>query len=138
MANIEVRYSTGDRFLVQFRDHHVVVDQPKEAGGDDVGPTPTELFVGGLAACVGFYTERFFLRHGLAADGLRVDCDFRLSTHSPSRVGAIEIRVILPAGFPAERRAALMAVIEHCTVQNSLRTPPEVLITLNERETVAA
>lgn len=138
MAEIEVRYSSGDRFLVRFRDHHVVVDQPREVGGDDVGPTPTELFVGGLAACVGFYTERFCLRHGLPADGLRVDCDFQLSTQGPTRVGAIDARIILPSGFPAERRAALLAVVEHCTVQNSLRTPPEVRISLDERDAVAA
>jgi putative redox protein len=138
MAEIEVRYARGDRFLVQFRDHHVVVDQPKEVGGDDVGPTPTELFVGGLAACIGFYAERFFLRHGLPADGLRVDCDFQLSTQGPARVGGIDIRVNLPEGFPAERRAALLAVIEHCTVQNSLRKPPEVRITLSQWSAAAA
>ena len=138
MSDIEVRYSRGDRFLVQFRDHHVVVDQPTEVGGDDVGPTPTELFVGGLAACIGFYAERFFLRHGLSSDGLKVDCDFELSSKGPSRVEVIDLRVTLPQDFPAERRAALLGVIEHCTVHNTLRTPPDIRITLSERETIAA
>ena len=138
MADIEVRYARGDRFLIQVKDHYLVVDQPKESGRDDVGPTPTELFVAGLATCVGFYAERFFVRHGLAADGLRVDCDFDVSRKAPARVDAIDVRVTLPEGFLPERRAALLAVIEHCTVQNSLRMPPEVRITLSDRESIAA
>jgi putative redox protein len=138
MPDIEVRYARGDRFLIQVRDHHLVVDQPRASGGDDVGPTPTELFVAGLATCVAFYAERFFVRHGVSADGLRVDCDFDLTKDSPNRVDSIDLRVTLPAGFLPERRAALLAVIEHCTVHNSLRVPPEVRISLNERETVAA
>jgi putative redox protein len=138
MADIEVRYARGDRFLIQVRDHHLVVDQPQESGGDDVGPTPTELFVAGLATCVAFYAERFFVRHGISADGLRVDCDFDVSSKKPTRVGSIELQVTLPPGFEHERKAALLAVIEHCTVQNSLRQPPEVRITLKEREALAA
>src|SRR6266511_1921923 len=138
MADIEVRYVRGDRFLVEVRDHHIVVDQPRESGGDDVGPTPTELFVAGLAACVGFYAERFLLRHRLSAEGLKVGCDFDLSTDRPARVGAIDLRLTLPGDFPQERQAALLAVVEHCTVHNSLRVAPEVRVSIQEPESVAA
>jgi putative redox protein len=138
MAGIEVRYVRGDRFLIEVRDHHIVVDQPRESGGDDVGPTPTELFVAGLAACVGFYAERFLLRHRLPAEGLKVDCDFDLSTDRPARVEAIDLKLTLPEGFPRERREALLAVVEHCTVHNSLRVPPEVRVSMTEPEVVAA
>jgi len=63
----------------------VVTDQPHDAGGDDVGPTPTELFVTSLASCVGFYAERFLRRHRLPVEGLRVECEFEMGER-PSRV----------------------------------------------------
>jgi putative redox protein len=53
-----------------------------------------------------------------------------MATDRPARVAAIRITVRVPDGFPAERRAALAAVAFHCTVHNSLTTPPEVSITL--------
>jgi putative redox protein len=138
LADIEVRYVRGDRFLIETRGHHLVVDQPRESGGDDVGPTPTELFVAGLAACVGFYAERFLLRHRLPSEGLKVECDFGMTTEGPARVGAIDLRLTVPEEFPPERRAALLAVVEHCTVHNSLRAAPDVRLSITEPESVAA
>jgi uncharacterized OsmC-like protein len=134
MSRIEVRYEGGDRLRMAVRGHEIVLDQPVEDGGGDLGPTPTELFVGGLAACVGFYAERFLRRHGLPLDGLAVECEFSFSTDRPARVSEVELRVLLPAGFPDERREGLRAVVEHCTVHNSIRQAPEVRIELASGE----
>lgn len=134
MAAIEVRHEHGDRFLVRARGHTFTVDQPVDAGGDDLGPMPTELFVASLATCVGFYAERFLRRHDLPTEGLGVDCDFTMSEDRPARVSAIDLSVMLPDGFPDARRAALHAVIEHCTVHNSIVRTPEITIALTAAE----
>lgn len=129
MAGVEVRHQRGDLFLVQVRDHVVMADQPESGGGTDLGPTPTELFVAGLAACVAFYAGRFLRRHGVAAEGLRVDCDYSMAER-PSRVGSVDLRIVPPDGLPEERREALLRVARHCTVHNSIRQAPEVRIEL--------
>lgn len=134
MNEIEVRYIKGDRFLTYVRDHEFLVDQPVADGGDDVGPTPLELFVTSLAACVGFYAERFLARHRLPGEGLRVSARYEMSEDLPARVGSIEVATTLPEGFPPDRMEAIMRVIEHCTVHNSLRQPPEVRLTTRVRE----
>jgi uncharacterized OsmC-like protein len=130
MSDITVRHEGGDRFGIDVRGHRVVVDQPADAGGDDSGPTPTELFVAGLSSCVAFYAERFLRRHDLPVHGLAVDCDFEMSEDRPARVVTVDLRVQLPEGFPEERRPALDRVIEHCTVHNTLRLGTEVRIGL--------
>jgi putative redox protein len=58
MPNLSVAHQGGDRFELGMRGHRLTCDQPLADGGDDQGPTPTELFVGSLAACVGFYARR--------------------------------------------------------------------------------
>lgn len=131
MADIEVRHEYGDRFLVLARGHAFTVDQPIGSGGDDFGPTPTELFVAGLAACVGHYAGRFLRRHELPTEGLAVHCDFRMSEVPPSRVTEIEIKVDLPEVFPEARRRALQRVVERCTVHNSMVQTPDVSISLS-------
>src|SRR3954471_987757 len=130
MLEISVRHEGGDRFGIDVRGHRVVVDQPRDVGGADTGPTPTELFVAGLASCVAFYAERFLRRHDLPVAGLGVDCGFEMSEDSPARVALVDVRVRLPLGFPEERRAALDRVVWHCTVHTTLRLGTEVRIGL--------
>ena len=55
---IAVSYLGGDRLHIDVRGHELSADQPVEDGGGDTAPTPTELFVAGLSACVGFYPCR--------------------------------------------------------------------------------
>ena len=129
MSNITVRHVDGDRFTVEARDHVLTVDQPLAAGGDDTAPTPTELFVASLASCVAFYARRYLARHDLPTTGLRVIGAFDMAQR-PARVGSISLEIILPVGVPGDQRDRMLAVASHCTVHNSLITPPEVLIAL--------
>jgi uncharacterized OsmC-like protein len=128
--DIAVTHVSGDRFAIQVRGHRLVVDQLVADGGQDAGPTPTELFAASLAACVGFYAERFLRRHGLAADRIRVDCHATMSADRPARVAAIALRIGGLPELPSNRRDALLAVVEHCTVHNSIREAPKVEIGL--------
>jgi len=125
-----VRHAGGDRFSIRVRGHELVVDQPLADGGEDGGPTPTELFVASLAACVGFYAERFLRRHGLPADGLRIDAHAAMSADRPARVATVTLRVGGVAELPENRRKGLLAVVEHCTVHNSIRQAPAIEIDL--------
>src|SRR6266487_881406 len=127
---VDVDFLDGEAYEIQVRGHRVRVDQPADLGGDDRAPTPTELFVGSLAACVAFYAGRYLTRHGFGRDGLAVYADFDMATDRPARVAAIRIAVRVPDGFPAERRAALTAVAARCTVHNSLTTKPEIAVTV--------
>lgn len=128
-AVVRVEHKAGDRFEIGIRQHLLQVDQPVDAGGTDVAPTPTELFVASLASCVAFYARRFLARHGLPTAGLSVTATSVMADR-PTRVGAISLTLAVPEGVPDERRAALLAVASHCTVHNSLEQPPAVSIEL--------
>ena len=125
---MDVRFVAGEAYEVAVRGHRVLVDQPADAGGQDSAPTPTELFVASLAACVAFYAGRFLTRHGYSRDGLAVSVGYEMATDRPARVGGIRLTVRVPAGLPPQRWMALQAVVSHCTVHNSLVSPPPVTI----------
>jgi uncharacterized OsmC-like protein len=127
---MEVRFVSGEAYEVAVRGHRVMVDQPVDAGGEDNAPTPTELFVASLATCVAFYAGRYLTRHGFNRDGLGVSVGFDMADDRPARVAVVRLTVRVPTDLPAERRAALQAVVSHCTVHNSLTTPPDVTIDL--------
>jgi len=127
---MRVSFSSGEAYEVAVRGHRLIVDQPADAGGLDSAPTPTELFVASLAACVAFYAGRFLSRHGYSRDGLAVTADFTMASDRPARVSDVRLLVHVPADLPEARRPALAAVVSHCTVHNSLALPPEVTIDL--------
>jgi uncharacterized OsmC-like protein len=136
-STIRVRPLGGDRYRIAIRGHEVLVDQPVEDGGSDAAPTPTELFVASLAGCVAFYGGRFLRRHGLSEQGFAVECAFAFAKDRPARVSEIHVRVRLPEGFPAERRAAFLAVLEHCTVHNSIVQAPRIAFALEAADRAA-
>ena len=127
MGVVTVEHVEGDRFAIEIRGHTVVVDQPLNAGGNDSGPTPTELFVASLAGCVAHYARRYLARHQLPDRDLRVAAEFSI-VDRPARVGSITVTLHIPTGVPAERQAALLAVASHCLVHNTLEDPPRVRV----------
>jgi uncharacterized OsmC-like protein len=135
--SLTVHYLDGDRFSIEIRGHTITVDQPVDAGGTDAAPTPTELFVAGLASCVAFYARRYLARHQISAEGLGVSADFDIGGQ-PTRVTRIRILITPPHDLPAQRRDAFLAVASHCTVHNTLSNPAAVDILLTDNAEVTA
>jgi putative redox protein len=128
MNALAVRSLGGDRYAVQVREHQLIVDQPANAGGTDLGPTPVELFVASLASCVAHYTGGFLARHHICREGLRVDTSWQMSQDRTARVASITLQITPPPALPPERLPALLAVARACTVHNSLERTPDVCI----------
>lgn len=124
-ASLHVRHLDHDRFSIRVRGHEVVVDQPRADGGDDSGPTPTELYVASLASCVAFYGSRFMRRHAIPG-AIEVTARWTMGKR-PARVEAIELDVLTPP-IPSDKRERFSSVIERCTVHNSFVSPPDVSI----------
>jgi putative redox protein len=129
-AHLTVTHLHEDAFEIDVRGHRLVVDQPVDTGGANLGPTPTELFLAGLASCVGFYAARYLRRHQLAADALQVECDATMSPQGPARVAAVRLRLTGLPPLTDQQRKVLLTVADHCTVHTSLRQPPNVRIEL--------
>jgi putative redox protein len=129
MSSITVSHVAGDRFAIEVGEHTLMVDQPIQDGGEGTAPTPTELFVASLAACVAHYARRYLDRHQLPTEGLTVTADYQIGA-GPARVSAVQVVVTVSPNVPADRREALLAVASHCTVHNSLTHAPTVQVTL--------
>ncbi|MBO1333019.1 OsmC family protein [Streptomyces sp. VRA16 Mangrove soil] len=127
-GRVEVTHVAHQAYAVFVRDHEFTVDQPSDAGGDNEGPTPVELFVASLASCVAYYAGRFLQRHDLPYEHLRVSADFTMADDRPARIADVCITVRPPSGLSAARLAGLLAVARHCTVHNTLEEPPRITL----------
>jgi uncharacterized OsmC-like protein len=124
---LSVIHEGGTRFRVHVRGHDLLVDQPESGGGEDLAPTPTELFVASIAGCAAFYGRTYLARRGLPD---RVDVTARWEvTPKPDRVGSVSLEVTAP-GVPPDRVDAFHRVLEHCLVHQTLRSGCDVRVAL--------
>jgi uncharacterized OsmC-like protein len=137
MSAIKVTHLANHRLGVTVGQHCLMVDQPRTAGGDDLGPTAVQLFAASLVACTAHYAGSFLARHDLSAEGLIVEGDFVMADDKPPRVTAVTVTVTPPPGLSANRRIGLLAVASHCTVHNTILRPPTVTIRLCDEQVPA-
>jgi uncharacterized OsmC-like protein len=137
MSTIQATHVVNNRYLLTVGRHALNIDQPAEAGGEDSGPTPLELFAASLVSCTAHYAGSYLARHGLPTDGLLVDGEFELAEDSPPRVVRMSVTITPPDGLSTTRKAGLLAVASRCTVHNTLSQPPAVTIGLSE-ESISA
>jgi putative redox protein len=137
MQNMVVRSLGADRYAVQVRRTRADRGPASDAGGTDLGPTPVDLFVAGLASCVAHYAGGFLARRNVCRDGLRVDAGWQMAEGRPARVATVTIRVTPPPALSPGRLPALLAVARACTVHNSLDRAPDVSIEVAEANVAA-
>jgi putative redox protein len=98
--------------------HSLVIDEPPEAGGDDLGPSPTRVAAAGLAACTAITCEMYAARKGWELGAVEVEVEA-----TQGRGAAFEeITVILrvPEPLDDEQRERLLVIAAKCPVHRAL------------------
>ncbi|HET6370360.1 MAG TPA: OsmC family protein [Nitrospiria bacterium] len=124
---MEIVWKDGVSLEILSRGHRIVVDQPKEEGGEDRGMTPVELLVASLGSCIGYYAVLFFQRHRIPTNGLNVAMTWEYA-EAPHRIGAMTAHVRFPEEIDPEKKERLQKVLEGCTVHNSISVCPKISV----------
>jgi uncharacterized OsmC-like protein len=125
MPSLTVSHLSDRAFLGDVRGHSVVIDEPLP-DHEDRGPTPLELFVGGLAGSVAETVARYLREHYQPHDGVRVECEWRMRIGSPQRIDAVRLRVLLPRDPDRETYLGIINAFNRCPVRAALHgdVPP--------------
>jgi len=95
------------RILARVRDHEMVMDVPKQRGGDDAGPTPPECLAMALGGCILNLCRILAMQKQIHLEDLRVLVE---GTIDPSRA----------FGIPTETRAGFLSLSVHVKVASNL------------------
>lgn len=98
--------------------HTLVADEPPAHGGQDAGPAPFALVLGGLAACTSITLRMYADRKQWDLGPLRVD--LRLTDENGAR--RIERVLHFDARLSAEQRGRLLEIAEKTPVTLALKT----------------
>lgn len=134
---IKVAHLDGVKFAIQSRSHTILCDQPEDNGGTDTAMTPPELLLASLGSCAAYYAVQYLKTRHLAEKGTEVEVTAE-KLKQPGRLGNFRIHVKCPAELTPEQREGLMRSVHHCTIHNTLLSPPRIEIELTTAVHAAA
>ncbi len=137
MARITVKHRTAQSFDIDIRGIRLLSDEPVVLGGEDEGPTPTELMIAGLAACAAEEGLRYLTSTGLPFQPLAVEADFTWDMAS-ERVATVKLAVTLPPDLSDSDVTAVEAAMLSCPARKMLTQPPGVEYTFSSKPIVAS
>lgn len=103
------------KHVVHMRQHTLAVDEPDANGGEDLGPTPHEVYDSALGACKALTLVWYARRKNLPLEDVQVSVE---RDDSEERAGVYRLKVVLALGGPLsdEQRQELLRVAEKCPV----------------------
>ena len=106
--------------------HTLVIDEPLEAGGADLGPSPTRAAAAGLAACAAITCEMYAERKGW--DLGAVECEVDVTQGRNAAFEEITLTLRTPTKLDEDQRARLLQIAGKCPVHRALSGEPEIVI----------
>jgi uncharacterized OsmC-like protein len=135
MATVTAELREGTQVNLQARQFSWRGDEPPEAGGTDTGPTPYEILLGSLAACITI-TLRLYANHkGIDLTGVDVRLEFDrvhaddcldCETRTDGWIDRIQTQVTIRGAFDDAQRSRLAQVAKRCPVHKTLVNGMEV------------
>lgn len=114
-------------------EHALVVDEPEDNGGADLGASPTRLLAGSLAACTAITVEMYADRKGWELPDLRVSVEVE-GSHVKGDA-SYEVILHLPGGLTEEQTQRIATIAGKCPVHKALagEVPIEISNRVGER-----
>ncbi len=129
MAIVTAALRDGTQATIQARQFSWRADEPPAARGTDTGPTPYEMLLGSLAACITITLRLYSDHKGIELTGVDVeleldrvhaddceDCD----EHAEGFIERIRTKVTLHGNFDDAQRKRLTQVAQRCPVHKTL------------------
>ena len=121
---VSTRWEGGMRAVARAGDFELVVDEPKESGGTDTGPQPTDLFLASVSSCFALALAFVARRRGVEVVDLEVTATGRYDGLRFDQIGL--------AIASASPRAVVVDLLDEaqrlCYVSNTLRQRPRLTV----------
>lgn len=129
--SIVVRSEKNYRTEVQIRQHTVIVDEHIDDGGTDEGPTPMEMLVGMVGACVAVTTRAYAERKRWPLEGISVEVvmerfkreDYPAYGGDAPYINEVRENIHFEGALTDEQKARLMIIAAKCPVHLTLEYP---------------
>jgi putative redox protein len=130
------RYQGDMLFETEVGGQRITTDVTPPMGGKGRAPTPPDLFVVSLGACVAAFVAHYCEQQGIDTRDLTVDTGFE-KTDKPAFLTNFRIDVRLPHAECGDREAAVKRVADHCIIHETLHHLQAVEIHIHDSKDLA-
>lgn len=127
---IEVVRDTAHRMkhVVHVRQHAFTVDEPEANGGEDLGPTPHDVYDSALGACKALTVLWYARRKQIPLEDVRASVE---RDDSAERTGTYRLKVTLQLGgaLSDAQRQELLTVAGKCPVHKLMASATHEIVT---------
>ena len=144
ISTVKLEGSIQEGFKTEIKcSHNFIIDQPKQGGGQDLGPNPLEIFLSSLPACICAIGRIISNQRKLNVRAINVkleadiDKNFLLGITKEGRAGFQEIRtfVEIDADMTVEEKKAFLKEIENrCPIADNMINTTKVKAMLVEEK----
>lgn len=132
MATATARRRSGYAHGVEIGAHSLLVDEPPHKGGNDEGPSPTDLLAASLASCTAITVEMYADRKGWELPSLRVDVDVDGSLVQGD--ASYEVIMSLPGGLEPDQVDRLATIAGKCPVHKAIARETPISVSCRTEE----
>jgi len=131
VSSITVQTEQGYRTAIQIRNHTVFADELIQDGGTDTAPTPMEIMLGTVGACIAVTTKAYAQRKGWPLDRVWVELDmerikredYPAYTGDAAFIHEIREHIRFEGDLTDEQKQRLLAIAGKCPVHRTLENP---------------
>lgn len=128
--SIKLSFPGGKKVDVHLNDKFTIkTDQSEKNGGEGSAPEPYSFFLASYASCAGIFALEFCKTRNLKVEELKVELQTEWDKKA-HRFSLFEIVVTPPSDMPEKLKKAFQRSIELCSVERTIKNPPEMKTTI--------
>lgn len=125
---LKVTLPGGKKVVAHYKGYEIATDQPKHQGGEELAPSPFDLFLASIGTCAGIYVQSFCERRDIPYQGITIEQT--METNPETRLPqTFHLRILLPEGFPEKYKDSVVQAAELCLVKKTIANAPEFHVT---------
>lgn len=121
------------------RNHQSMSDEPRSAGGRDLGPSPYDLLLMALGSCTSMTLRMYANQKGLALDSVEVRLrhdrvhanDCAECAEKEGKIDRITRSLTLTGDLTTDQRQRLLEIADRCPVHRTLENQPAIITTMD-------
>lgn len=122
------RYKTE----ISIRQHQLLGDEPLDNGGQDLGPSPFEYILSGLATCTLATLRMYADRKEMDLEGVDIKLSLHVEKNELEQVTYIERELTVHGNISEEQRKRLVEIADKCPVHKMLTHETRIVAKLAE------
>lgn len=112
---------------IQVNQHSLIVDEPLEKGGEDLGPAPGDYLCAALASCKAITLRMYVQRKQWNVDEIKVSVNLVLGTQMSSGNNTFYCKLNFKGELDDEQQKRLLVIANSCPLHRLLSKPSDVV-----------